>query len=96
MKDVPKYILLLLLMMPLMSFWGAPAHAQAAPAVISDWQVLWEFEDREGDVNPASIRSRSQWIDAKKGMASPLGRMGLFRHGTGSRCRSCRRDNRLY
>ncbi|GIO92817.1 MULTISPECIES: HAMP domain-containing sensor histidine kinase [Paenibacillus] len=71
MKDVPKYLLLLLMMLPLMSFWGAPAHAQAAPAVISDWQVLWEFEDREGDVNPASIRSRSQWIDAKKGMASP-------------------------
>lgn len=65
MKDMPKSIFLLLLVVPLLLIISilSPglSDAERAHTVIPDWQFMWDNEQQEV-VSPAGLRNSSGWL----------------------------------
>ncbi|MEK3731509.1 HAMP domain-containing sensor histidine kinase [Paenibacillus sp. FSL M8-0334] len=72
MKDVPKYIVLLLMaLMLVLDFKVYPAAAEPlhTHTAITDWQFIWDWPDDQPALD--GLQNRTDWVHAAPGDAKP-------------------------
>lgn len=83
MKDMPKSIFLLLLVVPLLliisTISPGKSDAKSSQIVISDWQFMWDNEQQEV-VSPVNLQGRS-WLAGISDKKGPPSQMGCIQHG---------------